>query len=162
MICTANHTYWASAKAQILPQLPVVGLRIICFHMVHLCLWYVIKVLISWHSNIDGFHPLKALLQGGDPYKSLCGPVNCAVLWDIFPPGLDQNNDYTWNCQDYLKRKQNQWKQTKSNIILRKNILKNCLTHMKYLQGCCQEYENGNKCVCIYIPILKQEMTGRY
>lgn len=126
MVSTASYTFWASAKAQVLLKLPVEELRIICFYMVHLCLWYVIKVVISWHSNTDGFPPIKALWGGGNPYKSLCGLVNHAVLWDIFFPGLDQDNKLTWNCQEHPKRKQNHPKTNKiwSDVILRENAVK--------------------------------------
>lgn len=84
-------------------------------------------------------------MGGENPYKSLCGLVNHAVLWGIFLPGLDQNNKHTWNCQEHPKRKQNYPKTNKiqSNIILRKNAEK--LTQIKHFQGCCQEYGNGNK-----------------
>lgn len=51
---------------------------------------------------------------------------------------------------------------TNSGIILRKKMVKNCLTQMKYFQGCCQVYENGKRHICICTAILNQEIIERY
>lgn len=76
----------------------------------------------------DGFFPVKnCMWQGRNAYKSLCGLINCAALWNIFFLSLEQKNKHRLNCQEHSKRKQNPPKQTKiksNKVILRKNLEK--------------------------------------